>query len=117
MIHASFFVGGGCGWFFLVFVFVFLIQREGLFQWEGRLAGLSEFLEGISSTVCECCGQYAELGALKTNKQQKPHQQSQAVYAIICDERPVRLKTTYKPTWHFGDTWVYELFLKNRGTK
>ena len=31
--------------------FFFLMQREGLFQWEARLAGRLEFLEGISSVV------------------------------------------------------------------
>ncbi|XP_009324818.1 PREDICTED: small integral membrane protein 13 [Pygoscelis adeliae] len=37
-------------------------EGEGLFQWEAGLAGLSEFLEGISSVVCvvlkQVCGWY-----------------------------------------------------------
>lgn len=28
------------------------MKRQGLFQWEARLAGLLVFLEGISSVVC-----------------------------------------------------------------
>lgn len=33
-------------------LYCFLMQREGLFQWEAGLAGPLEFLEGISSVVC-----------------------------------------------------------------